>query len=166
MKKISSKASTTLSIGFTIGLLAILVVTLFLIPTIVTFMAKVHLSSHETFKLFFTFQLNISIEELILISKIIVYLLNFLGLITGTLLLLILLEVKKDNIFVFNNVSYLRGCSWLCIIAAILFFTLGSVYWTCLLLAFAAGLVGLMLRVVKNIVERAVEIKEENDLTI
>lgn len=166
MKKISSKASTTLSIGFTIGLLTILVVTLFLIPTIVLVMTKVHLTSYDTLKIFFTIPLDISIDTLILISTIIVYILNALGLVTAVLLLLLLFNVKKDNIFVFINVSFLRACSWLCILAGILFFLLGSVYWTCLLLGFAAGLVGLMLRVVKNIIERAVEIKEENDLTI
>ena len=166
MKKISSKASTSLSIGATFGLLAILLGTLFFIPTIVIIMVKVHLSSYEVLKLFFTVPIDLSFNTLVMITTIIVYILNALGLVTGVLLLLILLNVKKDSIFVFNNVSYLRACSWLCIIAGLLFFTLGSVYWTCLLLGFAAELVGLMLRVVKNIIERAVEIKEENDLTI
>lgn len=170
MKKINSRASTLLSIIFTSGLIALLTVTLFFIPKIVDFVVftQAIMSIGTTPKLFFMIPLEFELEyeSLKLIIVTIVYILNILGLITAGLLLFLLRNVKKDEIFIKTNVSYLRACSWLCIVAGILFFILGSLFWTGLLLAFAAGLVGLMLRVVKNIIERAVELKEENDLTI
>ena len=81
-------------------------------------------------------------------------------------LLKLLFNIKKQDIFIDKNVKYLRRISWCCF--AVSFITLigGVFYVPFLLVAVAAAFVGLMLRVVKNVMQNAVEINEENELTI
>ncbi len=81
-------------------------------------------------------------------------------------LLKLLFNIKKQDIFIDKNVKYLRRISWCCF--AVSFITLigGVFYVPFLFVAVAAAFVGLMLRVVKNVMQNAVEISEENELTI
>lgn len=81
-------------------------------------------------------------------------------------LLRLLFNIKKDDIFVGPNVSYLRRISWCCFAVAAITLAGGVFYLPFLFVAVAAGFVGLMLRVVKNVMESAVQIKAENELTI
>ena len=81
-------------------------------------------------------------------------------------LLRLLFNIKKDEIFINANVKYLRLISWCCFVVAIITFVGGVFYVPFLLIAVAAAFVGLMLRIVKNIMQNAVEINEENELTI
>lgn len=81
-------------------------------------------------------------------------------------LIRLLLNIKKDVIFITPNVRYLRRISWCCIAVAVLTLIAGVFYIPYSFVAVAAGFVGLMLRVVKNVMENAVQLKEENELTI
>ncbi|MBR3843926.1 MAG: DUF2975 domain-containing protein [Clostridia bacterium] len=81
-------------------------------------------------------------------------------------LLRLLFNIKQENIFIRQNVKYLRRISWCCFIVAIITLIGGVFYIPYLFVAMAAGFVGLMLRIVKNILQSAVEIREENELTI
>ena len=79
----------------------------------------------------------------------------------------LLLLVKKHLVFTDRAVSCLRTISWccfleagLCALSAILYFRIH------LALFFVAGFLGLVLRVVKNVIEEAVALKAENDFTI
>ncbi len=81
-------------------------------------------------------------------------------------LLRLLFNIKKDEIFVCANVKYLRRISWCCFIVALITFVGGVFYIPFLFAAVAAAFLGLMLRVVKNVMQNAVEINEENELTI
>lgn len=81
-------------------------------------------------------------------------------------LLRLLFNIKKDEIFTTQNVIYLRRISWCCFAVALITGVSGVFYVPYLMMAVAAGFVGLMLRVVKNVMQRAVEIREENELTI
>ena len=75
-------------------------------------------------------------------------------------------NIKNDFVFTFTNVKLLRAISWCCFgVAAILLFS-GFYYILFLFGAVAAGFFGLILRVVKNVIEQAVIIKTENDFTI
>ena len=74
--------------------------------------------------------------------------------------------VRKGMIFTSGAVSLIRGISWCCIAAGILFAVLAFFFVICGAVAFTAVFVGLCIRVVKNAVEEAVEIKSENDLTV
>ena len=81
-------------------------------------------------------------------------------------LMKLLLLVKKHLVFTDKAVSCLRTISWCCFIEAGLL-CLGIVYFRLLpVLAFVAGFLGLVLRVVKNVIEEAVALKAENDFTI
>ena len=81
-------------------------------------------------------------------------------------LLRLLFHIKNDDIFIVANVQYLRRISWCCLAVAIITFVGGLWYLPFLFVAFAAAFVGLLLRVVKNVMQNAAEIKTENELTI
>jgi len=75
-------------------------------------------------------------------------------------------NIKREKVFVSENVKLLRIISWCCFAAA---FILMFAAWQYLLLgltAVAIAFIGLILRVVKNVIEEAARIKAENDLTI
>lgn len=79
----------------------------------------------------------------------------------------LLLLVKKRQVFTDRAVSCLRTISWCCFIEAGLFVLSGALFFGIdLILAFVAGFLGLVLRVVKNVIEEAVALKNENDFTI
>ncbi len=81
-------------------------------------------------------------------------------------LLKLLFNIKKDEIFIPQNATYLRRISWCCFAVAFITLVGGIFYIPFLFIAVAAAFVGLMLRVVKNVMQNAVEIKSENELTI
>ena len=81
-------------------------------------------------------------------------------------LYLLLRNVNKEDIFENSNINYLRILSWCCFAECVVFLLLGMYYHTSLLISFAALFMGIILRVVKNVIEAAVEIKSENDYTI
>ena len=88
-------------------------------------------------------------------------------------------NVKKEMVFNGKNVKLLRIISWACFYAgfigvvasALMFIQLDSPYdplfaLAIIALAVAEMFMGLVVRVVKNVFEAAIEIKEENELTI
>ena len=78
----------------------------------------------------------------------------------------LLLLVRKRQVFTDKAVSCLRTISWCCFIEAGLLL-LGVIYYYIVpILAFIAFFLGLVLRVVKNVIEEAVALKNENDFTI
>ena len=82
------------------------------------------------------------------------------------LLVRLLLLVKGRQVFTDRAVSCLRTISWCCFLEAGLLL-LGVFYFYMMpVLAFVAGFLGLVLRVVKNVIEEAVALKAENDFTI
>ena len=79
----------------------------------------------------------------------------------------LLLLVRRRQVFTDGAVSCLRTISWCCFIEAGLFVVTGVLFFGIdLVLAFVAGFLGLVLRVVKNVIEEAVALKAENDFTI
>lgn len=81
-------------------------------------------------------------------------------------LLKLLFNIKNDKIFISANVKYLRVISWCCFVVALITLVAGIFYVPFLLVAVAASFVGLMLRIIKNVMQNAVAISEENELTI
>lgn len=81
-------------------------------------------------------------------------------------LLRLLLNIKGDEIFVNENVRALRRISWCCFAVALITGLGGVQYIPFLFIAIAAAFMGLLLRVVKNVMQSAVIIKTENELTI
>ncbi len=81
-------------------------------------------------------------------------------------LIRLLFNIKRDAIFISQNVKYLRRICWCCFAVALITLIGGWFYLPFFFVSIAAAFVGLMLRVVKNVMENAVEIKVENELTI
>ncbi len=81
-------------------------------------------------------------------------------------LIRLLFNIQKEEIFIHKNVTYLRRISWCCFAVALITLVSGVFYLPYMMVAVAAAFVGLMLRVVKNVLQSAVEIREENELTI
>lgn len=81
-------------------------------------------------------------------------------------LMKLLRNIAKQELFTAENVRCVRIISWCCYGAAAVMFVLSFWRLTAFLVAFMAGFVALILRVVKNMLASAAEMREENDYTI
>ncbi|MBO5343347.1 MAG: DUF2975 domain-containing protein [Ruminococcus sp.] len=75
-------------------------------------------------------------------------------------------NINKEIVFNSSNITCLRVISWCCILAAGDFFILCLWRYIFAMPAVMALMLGLIMRVLKNVFEKAVEIKSENDFTI
>ena len=82
------------------------------------------------------------------------------------LLFSILIRVKSGKVFTAITVAHIRGVSWCCFLLCLFFGALGLYFQLSFLVAFLAFFLGICLRVVKNVIEEATEIKQENELTV
>ncbi len=78
----------------------------------------------------------------------------------------LLVNIKKKDVFISKNVKHLRVISWCSFTVSAILFVSVFYYLMFFLIAVAAAFFGLILRVVKNVIEQAVAIKNENDYTI
>ena len=97
---------------------------------------------------------------------VLVYGILVLAAVAGVLMLRLLRRIRGGEVFTDKSVAHLRGVSWCCVLAGGLFVLLGLYFPLSFAVAFVAVFVGLCLRVVKNVLEEAVVIKSENDLTV
>lgn len=75
-------------------------------------------------------------------------------------------NIKHGEVFTAGNVDLLRIISYCCFAASIIFIYFSFIRPFAWLIVAAAAFFGLILRVIKNVFEQAIEIKEENDFTI
>jgi len=75
-------------------------------------------------------------------------------------------NIRRDEIFVDKNVFYLRILSWLCVMECLAFLVLAYYFLISFLLSFACLFLTAIIRVIKNVMEDATAIKNENDYTI
>ncbi len=78
----------------------------------------------------------------------------------------LLTNIKRKEVFIEKNVRHLRVISWCSFAVSVISLVSGFYYLLFLIIAVAAAFFGLILRVVKNVIEQAVIIKDENDFTI
>ncbi len=85
----------------------------------------------------------------------------------------ILSNIKKDIVFDNSNIKLLNIITVCCLYAAVVglvsFVIIAVLYKsieTVILLAFGEGFMALVVRVVRNIMKKAIEIKEDNDLVV
>ena len=78
----------------------------------------------------------------------------------------LLSHIKKGEIFDDLVVRYLRSVSWCCVGVAVICGITGILFPILLVLAAAAGFMALIVRIVKNAFQQAVDMKNELDLTI
>ena len=78
----------------------------------------------------------------------------------------LLANISKQELFTERNTKCVRVISWCCFGLAAVFAVLSFWRLLALLVAIIAAFVGLILRVVKNMLATATELREENDFTI
>lgn len=81
-------------------------------------------------------------------------------------LLRLLRRIQLEQVFITENVERLRRISWSCFAGAVISLVSAFYYFPWIFLAVAAAFMGLIVRVVKNVVAQAVLLKEEVDHTI
>ena len=81
-------------------------------------------------------------------------------------LIKMLFAIKREEIFTDANIKRLRVLSWCCFTVAFVT-AFGFVFYVPLIvIAIAAGFIGLIIRVIKNVICSAKILREENELTI
>lgn len=83
-----------------------------------------------------------------------------------TMLFALLIRVRRGLVFTATSIGFIRGISWCCFLLAVVFLALGFYFYLSFAVAFFAVFLGMCIRVVKNVLEQAVLIKSENDLTV
>ncbi len=78
----------------------------------------------------------------------------------------LLRRIEKEQVFITDNVEYLRRISWSCFIGAGIGVVSAFYYFPWIFVSIAAAFMGLIVRVVKNVLAKAVELQNEVDYTI
>ena len=154
MFKISNKISLNLSLVFSAVLFAVLTVMYFLLPGVIANASQMVYPPRP-----------ISTPGTIYLGCI-----GYLVLIVATLadvfLFRLLLLVKRSRVFSPESISCIRVISWAALGESLLFLALAPYTVVSIFICVAAFMLSLSLRVVKNVLEQAMEIKNENDYTI
>ena len=155
MLKISSKKSVLLSIIASCFLFAGCIVCAVILPSWVNVLINARGE----------FASSISRTEHALIVAL-AYNILAIVVLANCLLISLLLRVRRALVFTHKSVGRIRGISWCCFLLSAVFFVLGFYFMLSFVMAFFAIFLGMCIRVVKNVIEQAVEIKCENDLTV
>ena len=75
-------------------------------------------------------------------------------------------NIKRENVFVAQNVAILRVVSYLTLAIGVVGVIAGIKYLPFLFLAVAALFITLIVRVIKNVFQQAIEMKDELDYTV
>jgi hypothetical protein len=81
-------------------------------------------------------------------------------------LYILLNHINAGNVFIKENTACLRYISWCCFAGAAISFASALYYVPWLAIGVAAAFMGLIVRVVKNIVAKAVSLQDDADYTI
>lgn len=88
----------------------------------------------------------------------------------GWLALIFIMKILKNilsgDVFTHKTVSYLRYLSWCCCFVALVAGVCAIFYLPLAIFTLASAFMALILRVLKNVMAKATEIKSENELTI
>ena len=154
---LNRKNSVTLSLVVCYVICAVLTIGLFLGPWAVKMWFCVYRGWNGQ---------SVPMEQMLTLFKACFYPCAVIAYVTLYSLIRLLLNIKRDEIFIKENVQYLRRISWCCFVVALITGVGGLQYLPFLFVTIAAAFIGLMLRVVKNVVDSAIKIKTENELTI
>lgn len=75
-------------------------------------------------------------------------------------------NIMAENVFTENTVFLIRLLSWCCAVVSFVCFVAGFIYMPLWFVTLAAAFMMLILRVLKSVMAKATEIKNENELTI
>ena len=151
MTKIPSKASVYLSLGLSGVFFIALVFGMSILPQYVSVLNRM--------------PEGIFVDGRIEIA-ILCYAILIIAMVADILMFGLLIRVRRDLVFSSVSVALIRGVSWCVIIIGLLFLVLSHYLVEALICAAAAVFLGLCLRIVKNVIETATEIKLENDFTV
>ena len=113
--------------------------------------------------------LNISTDRTNLNERLFVYSIYICAVPIGIILwklAQLLKNISRSEVFTTKNINCLRLISWMCFAVTAVSVISSFYYLIWLIIGGCMAFVGMLLRVVKNVFERAKEIKEENDFTI
>lgn len=158
MFKISKKVSLRLSIALSVLLFALCIAGTVVMPTLTHLLINARKSIETIFSDSVVFS-----DTMILILA---YMILFVVMLADVLLFLLLLRCNKGLVFTSKSVALIRGVSWCCLLLALVFCVLGIHFHLLFVIAFLAIFLGLCVRVVKNVIQEATVIKNENDLTV
>ncbi len=109
---------------------------------------------------------NMTGEGIRITLVVILYACSVLGWFILWKMLRLIRNIRKGIVFTEQNVSILRAVSLLCLGVGILTFAGGFFYQPLFFVTLAALFLTLVVRVVKNVMQKAVEMKDELDLTV
>ena len=157
MPKISKELSINISITISILLFIICIAAAIILPTLVNMLIDTpdNIGSRDAITSFgrvFVHMMSYLVLAAVLLADVLMYQL--------------LRRVKNGLVFSDKSISLIRGVSWCCFLLCAAFFGLGIYFQLAFVVSFLAAFLGMCLRVVKNTIEEAAEIKSENDLTV
>ena len=151
------KVSTTVSTVLTVFLILALLVLLPWIPDVVTSMLDTADNIGDRASL------PQSARTYVLVCAYVMYAVT---LVTLTLFLLLIRAVRRGHVFEKDAILYLRLLSLCCFVEALLFFSIAFCFQLAIGVGLAAGILGVGLGVVRDVLAEAARIKAENEFTI
>ena len=94
------------------------------------------------------------------------YLLLLAALVADILLFLLLCDIRQKEVFTTRTVQKLKLISLFVLLLGLLFALLTPWFKMAFVVGFLIVFMGLVIKVIKNVIEEAVKIKQENDFTI
>jgi len=157
MLKISKNLSTFLSLALAVFFFVCCVAGLFFLPALTEMLINLpdNIGNRG--------EITEAGRSLCLVSA---YLIVLDMMLADSLLFVLLLQVRRNQVFTDRAVSLIRGVSWCCLGLCLPFGFLGIYFQLAWIVCFLAVFLGLCLRVCKNAFEVATAIKQENDLTV
>ncbi|MBR4048970.1 MAG: DUF2975 domain-containing protein [Clostridia bacterium] len=153
MLRISKRQSVNLSLAISVIFFVLCIAGAFALPFVLRLYVEMRNMSH------------ISTDEFVYIL-VVAYLILAVFVLADVLLFKLLQRVKYGAVFTPKSVALIRGVSWCCLAASLLFCCVGIFFYICFAIGLAGIFLGLCLRVTKNVIAEATEIKSENDLTV
>lgn len=159
MPVIGSKKSVLISKILCYVIFVFLIASIFLIPTVVSLYSSSTDASSAV-------QSRIIDSDIQTDACVVLYVSVIPAFIADFYLLKLLRNIKKEEIFIRQNVRCLRILAWCCFAVGVIFTAGGFYFSTAFVIAFAAYFFFLIIHVIKNVFDAAVVLKEENDYTI
>lgn len=157
MFMVKTKTSIKISIGVCFAISLILLILIFLGPKIF----QIYMVAYRGF--------SPEGETLSMLKKVFAYCFYPCALFSSVILyflLKLLFNIKNQQVFILKNAIYLKTISYCLFIIGIITFTGGFFYMPFMFVTFAALFTGMLIRVLKNVFQSAIALREENDLTI
>lgn len=157
MLKISRKASVTLSLILAHLCFVVLIIMAVYIPSVMPHLINLPdlIGDRE----------SITQAGRVLVT-VMAYMVVGIVFVADVLLIVLLHRVRAGLVFTSGSVAIIRTISWCAILLGVVFVVLMFYFTLAFIVAFAAVFLGLCIRVVKNVIEEATEIKAENDFTV